>query len=171
MYKTVYIHIRNIKFSTLKIQWCIMRFWCDWLIMSWSPLSLYSMPLNWCWSCPFISPSRILIMHTHPATHTHLILILNTNVTVSGYPSETHASSSSRSKALDVMVRAGINLLTSVASNSLISPLKYNYFVLHRWDNELLGDQSTTGLCFNSGGSFQSGNWVPAACVFNIHHK
>ncbi len=166
MYKTVYIHIRNIKCSTLKIQWCIIRFWCDWLITV-SIFYALELMLN----LSIFSPSRILIMHTHPATHTQLILILNTNVTASGYPSETHASSSSRSKALDVMVRAGINLLTSVASNSLISPLKYNYFVLHRWDNELLGDQSTTGLCFNSGGSFQSGNWVPAACVLNIHHK
>ncbi len=152
----------------------MMCFWCDWLIMSWAPLSLYSMPLNWCWTCPFFPLPWVFQsctpMHTHPATHTHLILILNTNVTARGYPSETHASSS-RSKALDVMVWAGINLLTGVASHSLISPLKYNYFVLHRWDNELSRDQSTTGLCFNSGGSFQSGNWVPAACVFNIHHK
>jgi len=29
-----------------------------------------------------------------------------------------------------MMVRTGINLLTSVAWHSLISPLKYNYFVL-----------------------------------------
>lgn len=79
-----------VKCSTLKMHTSLHDMFMVWLTdnVLTAIFSIWAtLPLNWCWTCPFFLPSHEYFDHVHHCTHIHQhthtcpILILNTNVT------------------------------------------------------------------------------------------